>query len=493
MKWPLGIHSKWNRKGWLLPYIFSGPFKRKEVRTDHSHTHVLFLFVDHFEPGHGGVDLAGQRERVEQWRQRYPEIVRPFQDCEGNRPRHTWFYLGEDPEHLKLLSELCFQGLGEVELHIHHGPQDRIPDHWKHQTREGLARHIETQKDLFARFGALITAEPRPRKCFGFIHGMFALDNSLPEFCGLPGELELLRTLGCYADFTLPAPGKSQPSLINRLYYPTGNPKKGCSYFNGEEIRVGGSFRDKVLLFQGPLGLIQKGLGFHVEEGQLEADYPPTPERIQYWLSRKIQVLDRPDWIFVKVHTHGAMEKNIQQFLGEPMERLHRQLAEACGTSSPYRFHYVSAREAFNIAMAAMSGAEGDPGQFRNFLIPPYANTCIHCNRSYHLEGYSCGDWSLKILDPEEVTLKVKGTPETEIKADYMEGVHLSSEEGKISLQAKGKGTLTGQLMGRPVELSCNPSSGQEGEFRIINQNRDSTLTFSGRFSEKGIFKVTLR
>ena len=483
--------SKWNRKNWLLPYLFSFPFNRKKASPDLHGTHVLFLFVDHFEPGHGGVDLAGQRERVEQWRQRYPDLVRPFQDCEGNRPRHTWFYLGEDPEQLKLLSELCFQGLGEVELHIHHGPQDRIPDHWKHHTREGLAGYIETQKIFFAQFGALITAEPHPRKCFGFIHGMFALDNSLPGFCGLSGELELLRALGCYADFTLPAPGKSQPSLINKLYYPTGNPKEGCSYFKGEEIRVGGSFQDKVLLFQGPLGLIRKGLGFHVEEGQLEADFPPTPERIQYWLSRKIQVLGRPDWIFVKVHTHGAMEKNMKQFLGEPMERLHRQLAEAGGTSSPYCFHYVSAREAFNIAMAAMAGVEGDPGQFRDYLIPPYANTLISCNRPYHLEGYTSKDWSLCLLEPEGVILKVKGIPEIELKAEYLEKFHLHFEEKGLWIQAMGKGNLEGSLNDLPASPFLNLERDQDGKFQIVKQLR-STLTFSGCFSSQGTLRVML-
>lgn len=492
MKWPPGIHSKWNRKGWLLPHLISSPFKTKEVRKDYDRTYVLFLFVDHFEPGHGGVDPACQRDRVAQWRSRYPELVRPFQDCQGNPPQHTWFYLGEDPEQLNLLSELCFQGLGEVELHIHHGPQDRIPDHWKQNTREGLTRYIETQKRFFAQFGALITAELLPKKVFGFIHGMFALDNSLPEFCGVSGELELLRNLGCYADFTLPAPGKSQPSLINRLYYPTGDPRRRCSYFKGKEIGVGSSFQDKVLLFQGPLGLIRKGPHFHVEEGQLDADFPPSPERIRYWLSRKIQVTGRPDWIFIKVHTHGAMEKNMKRFLGEPMKQLHRQLAEMCGTSSPHRLYYVTAREAYNIAMAAMAGAEGDPGQFRDFMIPPYANTLIHCNCPYDLEGYNSHDWSLHLINPEGVILKVKGTPEIEIKADFLERFHLLYKEGVLSIQAMGKGTLKGRLKDLPAGPLLNLEGEPEGEFFAVKSPTDSTLSFSGCFSSQGTLSVLL-
>jgi hypothetical protein len=42
---------------------------------------------------------------------------------------------------------------------------------------------------------------------FGFIHGNWALDNSLPhgKSCGLDSEIALLRDLGCYGDFTMPS------------------------------------------------------------------------------------------------------------------------------------------------------------------------------------------------------------------------------------------------------------------------------------------------
>lgn len=491
MKWPSGIRSKWNRKGWLLPYLFSIPFKRKKVIKDSNRMHVLFLFVDHFEPGHGGSNLAIQRERVEQWRSFYPELAGSFQDSEGVPPQHTWFFLGEDPEQLNLLSEMCFLGFGEVELHIHHGSQDRIPDHWKQNTLEGLAQLIENQKRFFSKYGALITAEPLPQHIFGFIHGMYALDNSLPAYCGVSGELGLLHTLGCYGDFSLPGPGKSQPSMINTLYYPTGDHKKGRSYFKGEEIRVGGSLQEKILLVQGPLGVMRKGLGFHIEEAQLEADFPPTPERIQYWLSRKIQVLGKPDWIFVKVHTHGAKEKNIKHFLGEPMIRLHSLLAEIVGSSSSCFLHYVTAREAFNIAMAAMAGAEGDPGQFRDFMIPPYANTKIKCNRPYHLESYSSQDWSLRVQDPEEVSLRIKGTPEIEIKADFLERINMRYQEKEFWIQAKGKGALEGRIKDLPNGFFEKINGDQEGKFQISIQPQ-GLLTFSGCFSSQGTLRVML-
>jgi hypothetical protein len=33
--------------------------------------------------------------------------------------------------------------------------------------------------------------------------------------------------------------------------------------------------------------------------------------------------------------------------------------------------HYVTAREVFNVAMAAMRGQAGDPNAFRDYVLPP--------------------------------------------------------------------------------------------------------------------------
>ena len=37
-----------------------------------------------------------------------------------------------------------------------------------------------------------------------------------------------------------------------------------------------------------------------------------------------------------------------------------------------YVLHYVTAREAFNLARAAVDGKQGDPRQYYDYLIPPY-------------------------------------------------------------------------------------------------------------------------
>src|SRR5437773_5252964 len=80
-----------------------------------SPTHVMFLFADHFEPGH---DAAGTRK----WIARYRALADRHRDRSGRRLQHTWFYPGE--QHLtKVLAALrdpVREGYGEVELHYHH-------------------------------------------------------------------------------------------------------------------------------------------------------------------------------------------------------------------------------------------------------------------------------------------------------------------------------------------------------------------------------------
>jgi len=479
-----------DRQHWLIPYLFPKGDKRTP-KPDDGPKHILFSFVDHFEPGHGKADSAVQLARVEHWHRRYPEIVRSFKDSGGHSPRHTWFYLGEEPAHLHRLGELCFQGFGEIELHIHHGSKENIPEQWKHNSLDTLGRYIEKQLNFFSQYGALITAEGSPKRVFGFLHGMFALDNSLPEYCGVPGELKLLRKLGCYGDFTFPAPGKSQPPITNRHYYPTGNPGKGSSYFQGEEIKVGSERREAVLIFQGPLGLVRQGMKIKVEDGHLDWNLLPTHERVHFWISKGIHVKGRPEWIFIKVYIHGAMERNVEEFLGAPMAKLHQVLGELSHENPPLILHYVTARESFNIAMAAMAGKVGDPGEFRNFLIPPYANTLIYCNRPYRLEGYFHHGWSLQLLDSKEVYLKVKGDLETEVKGESLEEIRLyrnDQREGVI-FQARGRGKIDGIFKNIKKKEFIGERRSLEGVVNFSPLPKDLGVSYSGSFSSEGLLK----
>ena len=220
--------------------------------------HIMFIFVDHFEPQVGGAAEEKQKERVDIWMEKYPTIASSFVDADGKHPQHTWFYPYDEyrSEEIKLLSQLCYDGFGEIEMHLHH----------KNDTSDSLRRKLNDCKAEFAKFGVLITAEQNPRSVYGFIHGDWGLDNSRGvSFCGVNNELQVLSETGCFADFTFPSPGhSSQPRKINSIYYAEDDPDRPKSYDQGTDVRVGGNRSGDLMIIQGTLGLRWKSRKYYV-------------------------------------------------------------------------------------------------------------------------------------------------------------------------------------------------------------------------------------
>jgi hypothetical protein len=71
------------------------------------------------------------------------------------------------------------------------------------------------------------------------------------------------------------------------------------------------------------------------------------------WVRAGVKVSTRPDWYFVKLHTHGVHEPNQDVLLGPAMVRFHETLREWAERDASFRFHYVTAREMANLTMAA--------------------------------------------------------------------------------------------------------------------------------------------
>jgi hypothetical protein len=290
-------------------------------------------------------------------------------DADGYPPRHTFFFPSEEyrGEHIERLIELGRQGLGEIEVHLHH---DR-------DTSDGLRRNLEEFLHHLTGHGALPLDPATGLPLWAFIHGNWALDNSRPDgrWCGVNDELTVLASLGCYADFTLPsAPDRTQTSTINSLYYATDDPVQPKSHDQGTPVVVGGSPSGEMMIVQGPLGLRWKrrfGLPIPgIESGDVRKSHPPTPQRVDHWVKTGIHVSGRPEWVFVKIHTHGTQEEDMPALLGEPTARMFDYLESRYNDGSRYRLHYVTAREMYNIARAAEGGFTGDPGRFRDLVIP---------------------------------------------------------------------------------------------------------------------------
>ena len=75
------------------------------------------VFSATFEPQWGReISIEQERERVDRWVSRYPEMANGHVDADGFHPQHTFFYPEEDYrfEHLEKLADLCRDGYGEI-------------------------------------------------------------------------------------------------------------------------------------------------------------------------------------------------------------------------------------------------------------------------------------------------------------------------------------------------------------------------------------------
>ena len=343
-----------NAQIWLPGYLAS--LKRGEFV---SPTHVFFCFVDHYEPLWAKPSPEIARTRTRYWLENYPKFADRFRDADGQPPQHTFFFPSEEyrPEFLDDLAKLCRQGYGEVEIHLHH----------RNDTAENLKAQLFNFKSQLAGHGFLSQGR------YGFIHGNWCLDNSRRDgdWCGVNNELQVLRETGCYADFTLPsAPSDTQTRKVNAIYYATDNPLRPKSHDTGVDVCVGGQATGDLMIVQGPLALNWQnrkwGLLPRLEHADVAGHTPASPSRMDLWVRQRIGVVGKPDWVFVKVHTHGCQERNFDAALGAAATRMHEYLA-----MQPFILHYVTGREVYNLIKAAEAGLTGDPNQYRDFVLPP--------------------------------------------------------------------------------------------------------------------------
>ena len=356
---------------WLGTYV-SSPSRRQDPDADDD-VHVLLCVADHYEPRWGEPTAEVADARVRNWVENYPRLFSRFRDADGRPPQHTFFFPIDqyDAGHLDAVAGLCRQGFGEVEVHLHHD----------NDTAESLRRRLLEFKRLFAeRHGVLGRRRDTGEVVYGFIHGDWALDNSLPggRMCGVNNELDVLRETGCYADFTLPsAPSAAQTRKINSIYYAVDDPARPKSHDTGWDVGIRPAPPDSLMLIQGPLLLNWRdrthGLMPRIENACLQHNQPPSMRRLDLWLRARVQVPTRPDWFFVKLHTHGGPEANQAILLGEPMVSFHEELAGRAKRDARFHFHYVTAREMYNLARAAEAGWRGSVEEARDWELAPAA------------------------------------------------------------------------------------------------------------------------
>jgi hypothetical protein len=358
---------------WLWPYLLQTPRRGRPCATED--VHVLLCVADHYEPKQNRPPAAVSRARVQRWVEAYPHQFARFHDSDGRTPRHSFFYPAEEyeAEYLDALAGLCRQGFGEVEIHLHHD----------NDTPKNLRQTLLGFKKVLAERHGLLARDPRNgQPVYGFIHGNWALNNARPDgkYCGVNCELDILRETGCYADFTLPsAPHPTQTRKINSLYYAVDDPTRPMSHDTGVDVGTAPIPQGSLLLIQGPLvldwGRRKFGVLPRLENACLQASQPPRIERLARWLQARVQVPSRPDWFFVKLHAHGANEQSHEALLGESMVRFHADLARLARENPHFHYHYVTAREMYNLVKAAEAGWKGSIAEALEFeLASPFAS-----------------------------------------------------------------------------------------------------------------------
>jgi hypothetical protein len=315
-------------------------------RMDFSRPASVFIAVcDHFEPKWLNPARYVQDARVDRWVREYPRTVDGIADSAGRPPQHTFFYPADeyDAEHVEQIAGLCRQGCGDMEVHLHH----------RNDTAPAFRETLEDYVNVLSSRHGLLDRDPDGRITYGFIHGNWALDNSRPDgdWCGVNDEITVLLETGCYADFTMPsAPDPCQTTTINSIYYAIDDPQRPKSHDTGIHARVGQwPPEDGLLMIQGPLAFDWShrkwGLLPRLENGDLTRARPPSLARFHLWCAAGVAVAGRPDWRFVKLHTHGAQESNAEMLLGAAMRRFHEDLCKLSTTHPAFKYYYVTARE----------------------------------------------------------------------------------------------------------------------------------------------------
>jgi len=337
--------------------------------------HIMFCFVDHFEPGNRNATPEQQKARVDAWVKRYPKLASKHQDSDGVYPQHTFFFPPhyDTHDHLGRIVKLCSQGFGEVEMHLHHDKQEPWPDN-----DLSLKNKIMDCMEAYSRYG--IFCLPNGQKAYGFIHGDWALANSLKNghHCGINSELAILKSTGCYADFTFPVCNEAQPRLANTVFYAQTELFRPKPY-NIQPKPVQSCKKppkNSMMLIQGIIGLRWKSrlqtFKPSIEQSNVDINDYPFPARIDYWVNKAIHVKGKPGWIFIKTHTHGSREEDRDVLLGKSCDEMFSYLETRYNDGMEYALHYVSARETFNIIKAAEDGQNGNPSKYRDYVVPRY-------------------------------------------------------------------------------------------------------------------------
>jgi hypothetical protein len=170
--------------------------------------------------------------------------------------------------------------------------------------------------------------------------------------------------------------------VINQIYECGLSLNEKMPHRQGKRVEVSGNNESEPqlpLIVTGPLifNWTRRIKGFpvpRIEDGALAANQPMNLPRFRRWMNANVTVKGRSDWVFVKLYCHGFFDYDRSACIGEDARRFFSEIIENGEKSSEYKVHFASAREAFNIILAARDGAAGDPNDYRNYRLQAIMN-----------------------------------------------------------------------------------------------------------------------
>lgn len=331
---------------WLLPYLKDR--LQRTLRTGRP-KRAWVSITDHYEPLYMNPTHETALRRVGHWRDKWPRIADDApRDASGQRPQYSFFYPQEEYRRdlMEGVAEMVRYGVGDVEVHLHHDAEQR--DSFIEKVSE-FCRRLSQDHGLLHQIDG--------HTVFAFIHGNWALDNSRPDgrYCGLTGEIKLLRDLGCYADFTMPsAPSPTQSRIVNKIYWCTSNASgQPRSFDKGVEATPGGGERGDLLMITGPLGVrFGKNLKPRLENGEIACYDMPTAARVSHWFDLAPAIGDD---LFIKLYTHGAQERHLEPLLGGGFRDLFLWFAEEADRRG-IELHWATAWQMYQAVQSLING-----------------------------------------------------------------------------------------------------------------------------------------
>src|SRR5262249_24080777 len=137
---------------------------------------------------------------------------------------------------------------------------------------------------------------------------------------------------------------------------------------------------------------------------------------------------------------------------GEKAMRMHETLNELCNDGTRYQLHYVTAREAYNLAKAAERGLGGDPRQWLDLVVDRPATHWYALGVEH--EVAACTGTRLRIADvaPDAGNvLKTRVGALREVRGAFSAvAIDASASTIEISVPAASELTL---VFERPVQL----------------------------------------